>query len=110
MKPYILDHDGSGDDYSALMLLNSQPETVAIKGITIAATGESVGELGAQNTAAFCHKLGLNEVPIAYGSKTPISKDFLAFPDFIFNYTTNILMKDKPLKPHPRPTITDNAV
>lgn len=109
MKPYILDHDGSGDDYIALMLLNSQK--LAIKGITIAATGESLGEKGADNTAAFCYYLGLDEVPIAYGTKTPLSTKYhLPFPDFILDYTTNKLMQDKPLKPHPRPNITPDAV
>ncbi|MBS0289275.1 MAG: nucleoside hydrolase [Proteobacteria bacterium] len=104
----IFDNDGSSDDITALIYLASDPN-VTIKGITMAATGEAHGLLGAKNMAAFCFQLGIGGIPIAYGTEKPISKSFLPFPDYLRQIIDNIL-EGKSIKEHPNPIITDNAV
>lgn len=108
MKKIIFDNDAAIDDIIALVYLASH-SSINLVAVTIAGTGEAHGYNGAKNIANLCYMLNRPNVPIAYGSESPISQDCHPFPDFI-RTTMDTIFKNKKVPTHPNPKLTDSAV
>jgi pyrimidine-specific ribonucleoside hydrolase len=114
-RKVVFCNDVSTDDAVALFLLFSDPN-ISVEGITIAATGEAHGPVGAMNIAALCHMHQMSHIPIAYGSENPFDHDVESgkaagkfFPEWFRERIGNFLNNQSVLK-HPEPVITDSAV
>ena len=78
----VFDTDAATDDIIAALYLLHHPE-VSLEAITICGTGEAHAFQGAKNMRALCDELDRNEIPIAFGSETPISSHPDPFPSWL---------------------------
>jgi len=104
----IFDTDAASDDVMAFVYLAAH-SSIKIAGVTVTGTGAAHAKAGASNMANLCSLLGQPDIPIAYGSETPIDAHGKPFPDWMRNKKDHIF-DGMDVPEHPNPNISNSAI